>query len=95
MNIAETMEQKLRSALTPSRLRIVDDSHKHAGHPGARPEGQTHFAIEIVSTAFAGQSRLARQRLVYELLSEELSRRVHALSLTTLTPQEAEARGAG
>ncbi len=65
---------------------IVDESHRHAGHAGARPEGETHFTVTIVSAAFAGLNRVARQRLVYETLADELATRVHALSLTTLAP---------
>ena len=60
----------------------------HAGHAGARPEGETHFSVTIVSAAFIGQSRVARQRLVYQTLADELATRVHALSLTTLAPDE-------
>ena len=89
MSVANTIRQKLTSRFEPIRLDIVDESHRHAGHMGARPEGETHFAVTIVSAAFAGQSRVARQRLVYQTLAEELTTRVHALSLTTLTPDEA------
>jgi BolA protein len=67
-------------------------SHRHAGHAGARPEGETHFAVKITSAAFAGLSRVARQRLVYETLKDELASRVHALSLTTLTPDDDRTR---
>jgi len=67
---------------------ILDESHRHAGHAGARPEGETHFAVTIVAPAFGGLNRVARQRLVYETLADELATRVHALSLTTLAPDE-------
>jgi BolA family transcriptional regulator, general stress-responsive regulator len=87
--VAETMRRKLTEALAPARLAIVDESHRHAGHAGARPEGETHFRVEIVSAAFDGLSRIERQRLVHQLLSAELAGRVHALSLTTQTPEEA------
>jgi BolA protein len=87
--VAETIRQKLTQAFQPLRLDIVDESHKHKGHAGARPEGETHFRVEIVSASFAAQSRVARQRLVYAALAEELKGRVHALSLATLTPDEA------
>jgi BolA protein len=89
MSVADTIRQKLTRQLAPIRLDIVDESHRHAGHAGARPEGETHFAVTIVSAAFAGHSRVARQRLIYQTLAEELATRVHALSLTTLTPDEA------
>jgi len=88
MTVADTIGRKLTDRFAPTRLEIVDESHRHAGHAGARPEGETHFAVTIVSAAFAGQSRVARQRLVYHTLAEELANRVHALSLTTLAPDE-------
>ena len=88
MTVAQTIERKLTQALAPQRLRIVDDSEKHKGHAGYREGGETHFRIEVVSQAFAGQNRVARQRRVYDILSEELASRVHALQLKTLTPQE-------
>ncbi|HKS87896.1 MAG TPA: BolA family protein [Stellaceae bacterium] len=88
MTVAETIRDKLAARFAPLRLDIVDESHRHAGHAGARPEGETHFAVTIVSAAFAGLSRVARQRLVYETLADELATRVHALALTTLAPDE-------
>ena len=90
MSVADTIRRKLTGRFAPTRLDIIDESHRHAGHAGARPEGETHFAVTIVSDAFGGQSRVARQRLVYQALAEELAARVHALALTTLTPQEDE-----
>lgn len=87
--IAERMRRKLEDAFAPSRLDIVDDSHHHAGHSGARPEGETHFHVTIVASAFAGASRVERQRKVYAALAEEMKGRVHALQLTTLAPGEA------
>jgi BolA family transcriptional regulator, general stress-responsive regulator len=88
MSVADTIRRKLTDRFAPARLDIEDESHHHVGHEGARSGGETHFSVTIVSAAFSGQSRLARQRLVYETLSEELSKRVHALSVTTLTPDE-------
>ncbi len=88
MSVAETMRRKLTEALQPSRLAISDDSHKHAGHAGARPGGESHFTVEIVSPAFAGKSRVERQRLVYAALEAELREQVHALALRTLAPGE-------
>ena len=90
MTVAETIRCKLSDRFAPVRLDIVDESHRHAGHPGARPEGETHFAVTIVSPAFAGLNRVARQRLVYAILADELATRVHALSLTTLAPDEGQ-----
>ena len=88
MSVADTIRRKLTERFAPVRLELVDESQRHAGHLGARPEGETHFALTIVSAAFAGLSRVARQRLVYETLAAELASRVHALSLTVLTPEE-------
>jgi len=88
MSVADTICEKLTERLAPSWLQIEDQSHHHIGHDGARPGGETHFAVTIVSAAFTGQSRIARQRLVYQTLATELATRVHALSLTTLAPDE-------
>lgn len=88
MSVAETIHRKLTERFAPTRLDIVDESHRHAGHAGARPGGETHFNVVVVSAAFAGVGRVARQRLVYAALAAELAGGVHALSLTTLTPAE-------
>ena len=88
MSVAETIRRKLTERFAPTRIEVEDQSHRHAGHAGARPGGETHFAVTIVSAAFTGQSRVARQRLVYETLAAELAAGVHALSLTTLAPGE-------
>ena len=88
MSVAGTIRDKLTARFAPTRLVILDESHRHAGHAGARPEGETHFAVTIVSVAFSGLNRVARQRLVYETLADELATRVHALSLTTLAADE-------
>ena len=88
MSVAETIEKKLNESLAPSRLTVEDDSHKHAGHSGARPGGETHFNVTIVSAAFAGKSRVDRQRMVYQILAEEMAGPVHALGLTTKAPGE-------
>ena len=86
MSVADTIRRKLTERLAPTRLEIEDQSHLHIGHEGARPGGETHFAVTIASPSFIGQSRVARQRLVYDILADELATRVHALSLTTLVP---------
>ena len=88
MTVAETIAKKLTDRFAPARLDIVDDSARHAGHAGARPGGETHFTVTVVSAAFAGLGRVARQRLVYETLAAELTGGVHALALRTLTPDE-------
>lgn len=89
MTVAATMRRKLETRFAPLWLEIIDDSHRHAGHAGAHPDGESHFTVTVVSAAFAGLNRVARQRLVYETLTEELANRVHALSLRALAPDEA------
>lgn len=88
MSVAEIIRTKLTDRLAPVRITLADESALHAGHAGAREGGESHFRVEIVSAAFEGQPRLARQRLVYEILAEELAGPVHALSVTARTPQE-------
>jgi len=92
MTVAETMSRKLTERFAPARLDIVDDSAHHAGHPGhpggAGQGGETHFSVTLVSSAFAGMGRVARQRLVYQALTAEFTAGLHALALTTLTPAE-------
>ena len=90
--VAMSIDNKLRTALTPQRLAIEDESSKHHGHAGWREGGETHFRVEIVSTVFEGKSRVARQRLVYAALKEELDAGLHALALVTLTPAKDAAR---
>jgi BolA family transcriptional regulator, general stress-responsive regulator len=87
-DVAKMIDSKLRARFTPQRLAIEDESSRHHGHAGWREGGETHFRVEIVSVAFEGQSRVARQRLVYDALKDELAGNVHALALTTLTPAE-------
>ena len=82
------MEALLRDALAPSVLQIVDDSAKHAGHAGARPGGETHYSVLLVSDRFAGLGRVARHRLVNEALGPEFGAGLHALALTLKAPGE-------
>ena len=84
------MHAVLNEALSPLSLDIVDQSTAHAGHAGARAGGETHYDMRIVSVAFEGLSRVARQRLVYDQLKAEFDAGLHALSLTLRTPSEAE-----
>ena len=87
--VADRLREVLQRGFDPQRLDIVDDSARHAGHVGAGPDGESHFTITIVSPAFAGLSRVERQRRVYAALAEELSGPVHALSLKAVAPGEA------
>ena len=88
MTVADNIRQKLSNALAPSDLVVEDESARHAGHAGARPGGETHFRVYIVSHAFNGLNRVARQRRVYDILAEELGTRIHALSIEAKTPNE-------
>ena len=88
MTVAATIREKLAGAFAPVELEIIDESAQHAGHAGARVEGETHFRVRIVSERFRGLNRLERQRAVHAELAAELETRVHALSLTTLAPGE-------
>ena len=86
--IFDAIHDKLTNAFAPTRLEIEDDSARHHGHAGARPGGESHFNVVIESTAFAGAPRVARQRMVYHALAEELAGPVHALSVKALAPGE-------
>ena len=88
MRVAQAIENNLSKELAPARLGIEDDSARHHGHAGARPEGESHFNVTVVSAKFEGMSRIERQRLVYRLLAEGMKTDIHALALTTLTPTE-------
>ena len=95
--IATIIREKLTSALSPARLEIEDDSWRHAGHHheggmDARPGGESHFNLTVVSGAFEGLNRVARQRAVNAALAAELAGPVHALSIKAMTPAEAETR---
>lgn len=87
--IFDVIQNKLTAAFQPTRLEIVDDSSRHAGHSGAREGGESHFNVTIEAQAFAGTARVARQRMVYQALEEELSGPIHALSVKALAPGEA------
>ena len=92
--IATLIREKLMKALSPSVLEIEDDRARHAGHHheggmDGQPGGESHFNVTIVSAAFEGQGRLARQRTVNALLAAELAGPVHALSIKAQTPDEA------
>lgn len=89
MSVAATLRDRLERALSPTWLEIVDESARHHGHVGSRPEGETHFRAVVVSPAFAGLSRVERQRLVHAAAADLLRERIHALSIRALTPEEA------
>ena len=87
--IAAEMLRRLNSALSPIFVELVDDSEQHRGHGGHNPSGESHFSLEIESEAFAGKSRVERQRMVYHALGEMIKERVHALQIRARAPGEA------
>ncbi len=88
MSMVHIIQEKLTLSLTPKVIEVKDESHLHVGHAGARPEGESHFHLLIVSDKFVGLSRVARQRLVNTVLKEEMVQQIHALAMKTLTPEE-------
>ena len=91
--MADTIRDKLTAAFAPAELDVMDESAQHAGHAGARPGGETHFRVRIVSYRLRRPvGRVERQRRIYAALDAELKAQVHALALTTLTPAEAASR---
>ena len=83
------MQTLLTAQFAPQKIVIEDQSELHAGHAGARPGGQTHYRLTLVSQAFDGLTRVARQRLIYHALREEFETGLHALSMDLKTPAEA------
>lgn len=87
MSVSEQIRSRL-AALDPVVLDLVDESAKHAGHAGARPGGNTHWRLAIVSPRFAGKPTVARHRMVYEALGELMQDPIHALAITARAPEE-------
>ena len=81
-----TIRDKLTAAFAPTHIEVVDDSEKHRGHAGHKPGKQTHFSVSITAEAFRGQSPVARHRMVYDALKDELAGGVHALALDVKAP---------
>jgi len=88
MSISETIEAKLKAAFAPESLELVDESERHRGHSGYREGGESHFRLRMVSAAFAGRSRVERQRAVNKALEAELAGPVHALAMELKAPGE-------
>jgi BolA protein len=86
--IAREIEERLRAALAPTRLAVINDSAKHHGHAGDDGSGESHFTVEIEAEAFAGKSRVDRQRAVNAALGNMLEGRVHALAIRAKAPGE-------
>ena len=87
MSVAARIRERL-AALEPLDLELVDESAQHAGHAGSRPGGGTHWRLSIVSPRFAGQTTLARHRMVYQALGELMHNPIHALAITARAPEE-------
>ncbi len=87
--VAAEIEARLRAALDPEQLAVIDDSEKHRGHAGHDGSGESHFTVEVVSDRFSGQNRVARQRMVNTALSDLLRDKVHALAIKARAPGEA------
>ncbi|HKR16306.1 BolA family protein [Rhizorhapis sp.] len=86
--VATEIEQRLQSALSPLHLAVINDSAQHRGHMGDDGTGESHFTVEIVAAAFAGQSRVSRQRMVNKALADVLAEKVHALAIKAKAPGE-------
>lgn len=86
--VATEMLARLNSALSPTRIELIDDSEQHRGHGGYNPSGESHFTLRIESPAFEGKNRVQRQRMIYAALGELMESRVHALSIGASAPGE-------
>lgn len=89
MRTADLITEKLTKAFAPDELQVVDESHRHEGHAGHRPGGQTHFRVYIVAEALRGKTRLERHRMINAVLAAELAGSVHALAIHAAAPGEA------
>lgn len=89
MQVKTAIAEKLTAAFAPQSLDVQDESHRHEGHAGHRPGGQTHFRVTIVAEAFRGKSRIERHRMINQTLAGELSGGVHALAIHASAPGEA------
>jgi BolA protein len=90
MTVADEITSRL-GALSPTRLELLDESAKHAGHAGAAPGGNTHWKLTIVSAAFAGNPTVARHRMIYQALGDLMQHPIHALSISAKAPGEIDA----
>ena len=90
MTVADEIRKRL-NALSPTRLELLDESAKHAGHAGAAPGGNTHWKLTIVSAAFAGNPTVARHRMIYQALGDLMQNPIHALSISARAPGEIDA----
>ncbi len=86
--VAREIEQRLRQALAPTRLEVINDSERHRGHSGHDGSGESHFTIIVEAPRFVGMSRLQRQRSVNEALGDLMRERIHALAIRASAPGE-------
>ncbi len=91
MNVAAAIRERL-AQLEPLALDLEDESEKHRGHAGYREGGNTHWRLSIVSPRFAGQSTVARHRMVYQALGELMQNPIHALAITARAPEETKGK---
>jgi BolA family transcriptional regulator, general stress-responsive regulator len=91
MSLESSIRDKLVQAFQPTRLEVLNESHLHAGHRGSPGTGESHFRVLIVSSEFAGKSRVERHRLVNATLAAELKGGVHALAIGAYAPEEEKA----
>ena len=87
--VATEIDKRLRDALAPERLEVINDSARHRGHAGDDGSGESHFAVRVVAACFAGRSRVERQRAVHAALADLLRDRIHALAIEARAPGEA------
>ena len=87
-SVAAEIEKRLREKLAPTRLEVINDSASHRGHAGDDGSGESHFTVEIEAPAFAGMSRLERQRAVNAALGDLMRERIHALAIRARAPGE-------
>jgi BolA family transcriptional regulator, general stress-responsive regulator len=85
--VGETLRIKLQEAFQPMSLEVIDESYQHHGHSGARPDGESHFRVKIVASAFKGKSRVERHRMINAVLAAEMKERVHALAIEATAPK--------
>lgn len=88
MTVEQEIRRKLMQAFAPTRLEVVNESHLHAGHAASPGTGNSHFQVVVVSARFVAEGRLARHRMINDVLAAELAGPVHALSVTALAPGE-------
>ena len=95
MPVRDTIVAKLSAKFAPSHLEVIDESSRHQGHAGSRPEGETHFRVRIASAGLVGRSRVAQHRAVMETLDAELKGGVHALAIEVIPAGSPQARSGG